>query len=132
MATCNFTMRKKLSYFHVGKTSVLKSFLFVCLFFSIYFWAISFCFFFLKKNLNLLFIYLFRLCQVLVVARGIFLVAACGLLSCGMHVGSSFPTRDWTWFPCIGSTESYPLDHQGGPLFWNKYIHTGIFAFFLH
>ena len=55
----------------------------------------------------LIFIYLFRLHWVL--------VAACGLLSCGMHAGSSSPTRDWTWPFCIGSTESYPLDHQGIP-----------------
>ena len=34
-------------------------------------------------------------------------------LSCGMHVGFSSPTRDWTQAPCIGSMESYPLDHQG-------------------
>ena len=51
-----------------------------------------------------------------------FLVAArrllsCSMwtLSCGMHVGSSSLTRDWTRAPCIGSTESYPLDHQGSP-----------------
>ena len=47
--------------------------------------------------------------------------AACGIFSCDMHAGSSSPTRDWTWAPCIGSVESYPLDHQGSPspsLFW--------------
>ena len=49
---------------------------------------------------------LFRLCQVL--------VAACRL-SCGLHVGSSSLTREWTWARCTGSTESYPLDHQGSP-----------------
>ena len=40
---------------------------------------------------------------------------SCGMqtLSCGMHVESSSPTRDRTWVPCIGSSESYPLDHQG-------------------
>ena len=43
------------------------------------------------------------------------LVAAYGLLSCGMHVGSSFLTRDQTPAPCVGSVESYPLDHQGSP-----------------
>ena len=49
-----------------------------------------------------------------------FLVVACGLLgcgmqtlSCGMHAGSSSLTRDQTQAPCIGSVESYPLDHQG-------------------
>ena len=39
-----------------------------------------------------------------------------GSFSHGMHVGSSSPTRDRTRAPCIGSTESYPLDHQGSPL----------------
>ena len=33
-----------------------------------------------------------------------------------MHVGSSSPTRDQTWAPCIGSAESYPLDHKGSPI----------------
>ena len=41
------------------------------------------------------------------------LVAGLGLLSCGVNVGSSSPTRDWT--PYIGSTEPYPLDHEGSP-----------------
>ena len=57
----------------------------------------------------------------LVVACGL-LVAACRLLSCGlrtlscgMHAGSSSLTTDRTWAPCIGSTESYPLDHQVSP-----------------
>ena len=65
----------------------------------------------------LVFIYLFIfiwLHQVLVEARGIFveacgiffLVAACGLLSCGTHVGSSSPTRNQTRAPCTGSQES--------------------------
>ena len=58
-------------------------------------------------NIKKKFIYLSRLCQVLVVA--------CRLLSCSMHAGSSSLTRDQTWAPCIGSTESYPLDHQGSP-----------------
>ena len=35
--------------------------------------------------------------------------------SCSMHVGSSSPTRDQTWAPCIGNIESYPLDHKGSP-----------------
>ena len=50
------------------------------------------------------------------------LAAACGLLSCGMqtlscgmHAGSSSPTRDRIRAPCIGSAESYLLDHQGSP-----------------
>ena len=54
-------------------------------------------------------IYLFWLRRVL--------VAACGLLSWGMHAGSSSPTRDRTRAPCIDSMESYPLDHQGSPQF---------------
>ena len=45
------------------------------------------------------------------------LVAVCGLLSCSMHVGSSSLARNRTWAPCIGSMESYPLDHQGSPVF---------------
>ena len=36
-------------------------------------------------------------------------------LRCGMHVGSSFLIRDRTWAPCIGNTESYPLEHQEVP-----------------
>ena len=42
---------------------------------------------------------------------------SCGMqtLSCGMHAGSSSPTRGQTRAPCIGSVESYPLDHQGSP-----------------
>ena len=74
----------------------------------------TFCDTFFKK----IFIYLFWLLQVLVVA--------CGLPSCGMHAGSSFPTRDWTCVPCNGSVESYPLDHQGSPL-W--YILKSVFVY---
>ena len=50
----------------------------------------------------------------LVAARGLL---SCGMrtLSCGMHVGSSSLTRDQTWTPCIGSVESHPLCHQGSP-----------------
>ena len=40
------------------------------------------------------------------------------LFSCGVHVGSSSPTRDRTRAPCIGSVESYPLAHQGSPTYW--------------
>ena len=36
-------------------------------------------------------------------------------LTCGMYAGSSSPTRNRTRASCIGSTESYPLDHQGSP-----------------
>ena len=66
---------------------------------------------FLKNIFIYLFIWLHR---VLVVAGGLL---GCGTwtLSCGMHVGSSSLTRDWTWAPCIGSAESYPLHHQGSP-----------------
>ena len=71
-------------------------------------------------NLIYLKTYLFILAA-LGLSCGIF-IAACGLLSygmrtlsCSMHAGSSSLTRDQTWAPCIGSTESYPLDHQGSP-----------------
>ena len=75
---------------------------------------------FFFKNIYL-FIYLFWLHWVLAVALGMFLrhagsfVVACGIFSCSMHAGSSSPTRDRTWAPCIGSSEPYPLDHQGSP-----------------
>ena len=37
------------------------------------------------------------------------------------HVGSSSLTRDWTWAPCIGSTEFQSLDLLGSPQvsLWN-------------
>ena len=71
-------------------------------------------------------------------------VPACGLLSCsmqtlscGMHAGSSFPVRDRTRPPCTGSTESYPLDHQGSPClcyffcnFLPFFFITSFFSFF--
>ena len=56
-------------------------------------------------NFLKIFIYLFWLHWVLVVAHRIFVVAR-GIFSCGMHAGSISPTRDRTWAPCIGSTES--------------------------
>ena len=71
---------------------------------------------FFFKNLFIYLLLFFWLRRVLVVACGIFIVA-CVLLSCGMRVGSSSPTRDRTWAPCIVSVESYPLDHQGSPSF---------------
>ena len=81
-----------------------------------FFKKIYLCAYFLKKYL---FIYLFWLRWVLAATCGKF-IATCGLLSCrmrtpsgSMHSGSSSPTRGQTWAPCIGSTESYPLDHQG-------------------
>lgn len=42
-------------------------------------------------------------------------------LSCCMqdlylwYVGSSSPTKDRIWAPCIGSSDSEPLDHQASP-----------------
>ena len=42
-------------------------------------------------------------------------------------MGSSSLTKDWTWAPCIGTTESHPLDHQGSPkspLFFNFLIYS--------
>ena len=36
------------------------------------------------------------------------------------HVGSSSLTRDQTWAPCAGSSESQLLDHQGSPCPWNS------------
>ena len=50
-----------------------------------------------------MFIWLFL---VLVAAHRIF-IATCGIFSS--------PTRDQTWAPCSGSTESQPLDHQQSP-----------------
>ena len=32
------------------------------------------------------------------------------------HVESSSLIRDRTWAPCIESTESFQLDHQGNPI----------------
>ena len=106
-----------------------------------------------------LFIYLFRLCWVLVVACGIYVaargifscstwdlyllhvrsslqhadsfIAACRVLSCGMHVGSSSPTKGRVQATCIGSTEFYPLDHQGSPRRgeYNSLFTDGIFIY---
>ena len=68
----------------------------------------------------LIFIYLFVLglsCSTRDLCCGMrdLLVVTCKL-SRSMHVGSSSPTRDWTWAPCIRSMESYPLDHEGSPI----------------
>ena len=71
----------------------------------------------LSFSFFLIFIY-FWLRQVLVAALRLFVVTwgllRCGTqtLSCSMHAGSSSPTRDGTRVPCIGSAESYPLDHH--------------------
>ena len=35
------------------------------------------------------------------------------------HVGSSSPNRIWTKAACIGSTESWPLDHLGSPCLYH-------------
>ena len=78
-------------------------------------------------------IYLFIwLCWVLVAAGGL-LSSGMRTLSCSMRVGSSSLTRDWTQAPCIGSAESYPLRHQGGPpgcLFF-KFFYYYFFIFWL-
>ena len=73
----------------------------------------------IKNFFEILFIYLVALGQLwlagsLVAARWLL---SCGMqtLSCGMHVGSSSLTRDWTRAPCIGSSESQPLHHLGSP-----------------
>ena len=81
-------------------------------------------------------IYLFSLHRVLVAACRIFL-ASCGIfscgmrtLSCGMHAGSSSLTRDRTQAPSIGSSESYPLDHQGSLEIWIILSKTMPFHFY--
>lgn len=38
--------------------------------------------------------------------------------------GLHSPTRDWTHAPCIGSTKSSPLDHQGSPKSILDYIRS--------
>ena len=53
--------------------------------------------------------------RIFIEACRIFLVVACKVLTCDMHLQSSSPTRDRTQASCIGSMESYPLDHQGSP-----------------
>ena len=53
------------------------------------------------------------------------LVAACTLLivACGIQ----FPDQGWNPGPCIGSSESLPLDHKGGPEFTIIIIITNFF-----
>ena len=56
--------------------------------------------------------------QELVMDREAWWAAVCGVarlkqLSSSGMLDLSSPTRDPTCFPCIGSTESSPLDHQG-------------------
>ena len=67
--------------------------------------------------------------DLLVVARGnfFFFFFSCGMqtLSCSKHVGSSSLSRDRTRAPCIGSTESYPLDHQGSPSVFSSLTQEG-------
>ena len=53
--------------------------------------------------------------RIFIEACRIFLVVACKLLTCNMHLRSSSLTRDGTQASCIGSMESYSLDHQGSP-----------------
>ena len=50
-----------------------------------------------------LFIYLFIYLHLVLVAAGGLLSCGMWSLSCGMHMGSSSLTRDRTWAPCIGS-----------------------------
>ena len=57
-----------------------------------------FCLTFVSSFLKIIFIYLFG-------CTGFKL----------QHVGSSSLTRDRSWAPCIGSADSQPLNHQGGP-----------------
>ena len=73
-----------------------------------------FLFFFFFNEQWFLFIYSLIL-SVLGLSCGMWdlLVAACGLLVAACRICSL--TRDRTRDPCIGSTESYPLDHQGSP-----------------
>ena len=88
---------------------------FICFYFSIYLGSAGSS----LRHMDLLVV----ACGLLVVAWGLLSCSmqtlSCGMwtLSCGMHAASSSPTRDWTRAPCIGSTESYPLDHQGSPGF---------------
>ena len=78
-----------------------------------------------RKSLFFIFIYLFILAAPgLSCSMQDLSVAACRLLSCSMYAGSSSPTMYRSQAPCIGSVESYPLDHQGSPYFsnvkWNR------------
>ena len=52
----------------------------------------------------------------------------CSMFSCGMRTLSVACTWDlvpWPgiepWAPCLGSAESYPLDHQGSPVVFKIY-----------
>ena len=61
-------------------------------------------------------IYLFIwLCRVLVAARRIFSCGTQALLVATCMRDLNSLSRDRTRAPCIGSAESYPLDHQGSP-----------------
>ena len=62
----------------------------------------------------LVFIFLFWLCRVLVAACRL-LSCSTWTLSCDTRVGSTSLTRYQTRTPCVGSVESYLLDHQGSP-----------------
>ena len=52
----------------------------------------------------------FNLCKFISRHQHQILAAACELWL--QHVGSSFLTRSWTWAPCMGGSESYPLEPQ--------------------
>ena len=73
----------------------------------------------LKSGLFLDFQFFFKNMYLCIWLHGV-LVVACRIFSCNMrtqvrHVGSSSLTRDQTCAPCIGSSESQPLDQQGRP-----------------
>ena len=63
--------------------------------------------------ISLCFIYFLKYLFFCLVALG--LSCMWDLWSLLWHVGSSSLTQK-TWAPCVGSMESYPLDHQGSPL----------------
>ena len=66
--------------------------------------GVSWLSFFFKKKYLIIYLFIWLL-WVLVAAGGLL---SCGMqtLSCGMHVGSSSPARDQTLAPCSGSTKS--------------------------
>ena len=59
------------------------------------------------------FILFIWLCWVLVAAHSIF---SCSMRTLSCSIWSSSLTRDQTQTPCIGTTESQPLDQEGSPL----------------
>ena len=72
----------------------------------------------LLSDLNLIWVPFFLilfiwLCWVLVAAHRIF---SCSMWTLSCSIWSSSLTRDQTQPPCIGTTESQPLDQEGSPL----------------